>query len=277
MRKRYSRSYTVLSFLTMFSYREQPSWSPFYNAFERGLNACFKGIFKLVYRQPGGQENGRRNTGTGRTKRTAARTPTHDTERSKKMALDFLKDILGDAYTEDIGARVSEAVGKSVVAKNDFDAKNSELKAARAQLADAAKTIEGLQAEGKDLAAVRREAAEYKARAEQAEKDAAAQLEEYKFSTWWNGQVAAHKGRNADVLRTLAGEERMQALRASANRDAEAKALFEQLQKDSAYAFEDMTPPPPPYAAGTGSGVLLGTAPDGVEASFKAINPDIKL
>ena len=25
MRKRYSRSYTVLSFLTMFSYREQPS------------------------------------------------------------------------------------------------------------------------------------------------------------------------------------------------------------------------------------------------------------
>ena len=100
------------------------------------------------------------------------------------MALDFLKDILGDAYTEDIGARVSEAVGKSFVAKNDFDAKNSELKAARAQLADAAKTIEGLQAEGKDLAAVRREAAEYKARAEQAEKDAAAQLEEYKFSTW---------------------------------------------------------------------------------------------
>lgn len=29
MRKRYSRSYTVLSFLTMFSYREQPSTSFF--------------------------------------------------------------------------------------------------------------------------------------------------------------------------------------------------------------------------------------------------------
>lgn len=26
MRKRYSRSYTVLSFLTMFSYRELPLW-----------------------------------------------------------------------------------------------------------------------------------------------------------------------------------------------------------------------------------------------------------
>lgn len=29
MRKRYSRSYTVLSFLTMFSYREQPLEVPF--------------------------------------------------------------------------------------------------------------------------------------------------------------------------------------------------------------------------------------------------------
>ncbi len=28
MRKRYSRSYTVLSFLTMFSYREQPFTAP---------------------------------------------------------------------------------------------------------------------------------------------------------------------------------------------------------------------------------------------------------
>ena len=30
MRKRYSRSYTVLSFLTMFSYREQPFEVSFY-------------------------------------------------------------------------------------------------------------------------------------------------------------------------------------------------------------------------------------------------------
>ena len=32
MRKRYSRSYTVLSFLTMFSYREHPSDSPLFCA-----------------------------------------------------------------------------------------------------------------------------------------------------------------------------------------------------------------------------------------------------
>lgn len=31
MRKRYSRSYTVLSFLTMFSYREQPFGRPLFS------------------------------------------------------------------------------------------------------------------------------------------------------------------------------------------------------------------------------------------------------
>ena len=35
MRKRYSRSYTVLSFLTMFSYREQPSGRT-YNPLQEG-------------------------------------------------------------------------------------------------------------------------------------------------------------------------------------------------------------------------------------------------
>ena len=37
MRKRYSRSYTVLSFLTMFSYREQPSWAAFFPSSGKGI------------------------------------------------------------------------------------------------------------------------------------------------------------------------------------------------------------------------------------------------
>lgn len=78
------------------------------------------------------------------------------------------------------------------------------------------------------------------------------------------------------MLRTLAGEEKMQALRASTNRDADAQALFEQLKKDSAYAFEDMTPPPPPFADGDGTNTLLGAETSGVEKSFFAMNPNLK-
>ena len=123
---------------------------------------------------------------------------------------------------------------------------------------------------------MRKEATDYKARAEQAEKDAAAQLEDYKFNAWFDGLAAQHKARNAAVIRTLAGEERMQALRASANRDADAKALFETLEKDASYAF-DITPPPPQYAAGTGSGNMLQAPADGVEKAFSEINPNLKL
>lgn len=55
------------------------------------------------------------------------------------------------------------------------------------------------------------------------------------------------------MIRTLAGTERIDALRKSQNRDEDGKALFDDLLKNSAYAFEDQTPPPPPYAGGTGS------------------------
>lgn len=42
MRKRYSRSYTVLSFLTMFSYRELPLWMSFFAA------CLFYGAFTVL-------------------------------------------------------------------------------------------------------------------------------------------------------------------------------------------------------------------------------------
>ena len=111
-------------------------------------------------------------------------------------------------------------------AKADFEAKSTELKNAKAQLAEANKTIEGPQAADKDIEAVRKEAAEYKAKAEQAEKDAAAQLDAYKFDTWFDGLVAQNHGRDGAVIRTLAGTERMDALRKSQNRDADGKACL---------------------------------------------------
>lgn len=167
------------------------------------------------------------------------------------MALEFLKKILGDAYTEDIDKQVSAEIGKSFVAKTDFDAKNTELKTANQQLADAAATLEGFKAKDIDVETIRQQVDEYKGKAEQAAKDAAAQLEAYKFDTWFDGLVTQYKGRDKDVIRTLAGDDRIKGLRTSQNRDAEGKALFDQLQKDKAYAFED--PAAPPYASGTGT------------------------
>ena len=172
------------------------------------------------------------------------------------MALKFLKELLGDAYTEQLDAQISEAVGKGFVARGDFNALKEAKKALEAQLAEANAAIEGFRETDKDIEAVRKEAEAYKAKAAEAEQNAAAQLEAYKFDSWFEALAARHKAHNADVIRTLAGEERMQALRASKNRDEDGRALFEALEKESAYAFEDRTPPPPPYATGAAQTIL---------------------
>ena len=174
------------------------------------------------------------------------------------MALEWLKPILGDAYTEKIEKAVSEQIGKGFVSRTDFNELKESKKSTDAQLSEANKTIESLQSADKDIEAVRKEAAEYKAKAEQAEKDAAEQLESYKFNAWFDGLVAQNHGRDGAVIRTLAGTERMDALRKSQNRDEDGKALFDDLLKNSAYAFEDQMPPPPPYAGGTGTTSFAG-------------------
>lgn len=57
------------------------------------------------------------------------------------MKLLWLKEIIGDAYTEDMDAAACQAIGKDFVARADFNAKNTrvkELEAQVTQLEDAA-------------------------------------------------------------------------------------------------------------------------------------------
>ncbi len=56
--------------------------------------------------------------------------------------LEWLKEILGDGYSEDVDKQVSAEIGKRFVSKNDFDTKNTELKGVKAQLDDANSTIQ---------------------------------------------------------------------------------------------------------------------------------------
>ena len=59
------------------------------------------------------------------------------------MKLQWIKDILGDAYTEELDAKVSAALGERFVSRSDFNAKNSrvtELETQVGQLEEQAKT-----------------------------------------------------------------------------------------------------------------------------------------
>lgn len=70
------------------------------------------------------------------------------------MKLDWLKKILGDAYTEEMDAEASKALGERFVSRADFNAKNTrvtELETQVGQLEAAAKTHAGQLAELKTL------------------------------------------------------------------------------------------------------------------------------
>lgn len=59
------------------------------------------------------------------------------------MKLQWIKDILGDAYTEELDAKVSAALGERFVSRTDFNAKNNrvtELETQVGQLEEQAKT-----------------------------------------------------------------------------------------------------------------------------------------
>lgn len=57
--------------------------------------------------------------------------------------LDWLKEILGDSYTEEIDKSVSQKIGSLFVSKADFNAKNEAKKRVDAQLEEANKKLEG--------------------------------------------------------------------------------------------------------------------------------------
>lgn len=58
--------------------------------------------------------------------------------------LEFLKSILGDAYTEEIDQKISEEVGKSFVPKNDFNGAKTEIKNLREQVSQRDSQLEEL-------------------------------------------------------------------------------------------------------------------------------------
>lgn len=58
--------------------------------------------------------------------------------------LDWLKEILGDAYTEDIDKKISERIGKDFVSRVDFNTTNETKKNLESQLRDRDSQLEDL-------------------------------------------------------------------------------------------------------------------------------------
>ena len=138
---------------------------------------------------------------------------------------------------------------------SDIDAakaKFADYDAVKAQLAEASQTIESFK--GMDVEAIRREADQWKSKAEEAEQAAAAKIAEMEFSGLITSTITGAKGRNAKAVMALLD---LDALKGSKNQEADVKAALETLKKENGYLFEDAATPPP-YAPGAGTSPMLG-------------------
>lgn len=185
------------------------------------------------------------------------------------MKREFLQNLkMGDqALSKEIIDAIMEENGRDIeTAKKPF----VDYETVKEQLAKANKTIEGFKA--LDIDGVKKAAEEWKAKAEQAEKDAAARIADMEFDGDLKDAIAATKGRNAKAIRALLD---VDALKASKNRADDIKAALEGLKKDSGYLFESEETPPP-YAGGTGTQKLIAGSDAALRAAMGLPEPETK-
>lgn len=141
------------------------------------------------------------------------------------------------------------------------------------QLAAANKQIEEFK--GMDIDGVRKAAEEWKAKAEQAERDASERIATMEFNGDFSSAVSELKGRDEGAIRGALGHDKIEELRKIKDREERKKAtksLLEGLKTEKGYLYDTETPPP--FSAGAGKQRMNGE-PDGVEAAFAALNPGL--
>ena len=161
--------------------------------------------------------------------------------------LDWLKNILGDAYTEEIDKKASDEIGKLFVARPDYNTLNEAKKGLETQLKDAGVTIEKFK--GMDIEGIKKAADDYKAAAEKAAQDADERVATMQFDHTLENIIRENKGRNPKAIKALLDVE---TLRKSQNQADDMKSALATVKTENDYLF-DNGETPPPYAAGTGT------------------------
>jgi len=155
--------------------------------------------------------------------------------------LEFLKTILGDAYTEDIDKKVSAEIGKDFVSRTDFNAANEAKKTLDAQIKDRDKQLDELKKV--DAAGLQAKIAELQTANETAKTEYDSNLKKVQLNSKIETALLGAKAKNTKAARALLDESKI-------SLDGEnvlgLNEQLEALQKDNAYLFgEDKTPNPP--------------------------------
>lgn len=176
------------------------------------------------------------------------------------MKAEFLQNFkVGDAPLpkETVEAILAENSRDVEAAKKPF----ADYESVKEQLRIA---TEGLKAfEGVDVKELQGQVAKLTKDLADKEAEHQAKLDGLAFDSMLREAITAARGRSEKAIRALLD---VDALKASKNQAADAKAALEGLKKDSGYLFEGEEAPPP-YAPGTGTGGRGSSGMDAIRAA----------
>lgn len=154
--------------------------------------------------------------------------------------LEWLKEILGESYTEEIDKKVSEAIGKGFVARSDYNEKNEAYKALNEQLKARDEQLEDLKKI--DAAALKEQIASLQEANRAAKEGYEQQIAGIRFDYALDAALSAARAKNTKAVRALLDTGTL-----SLNEKGQIAGLdkqLEQLKSDAGYLFESDKPVP---------------------------------
>lgn len=158
--------------------------------------------------------------------------------------LDWLKTILGEAYTEEIDKKISDEVGKGFVSRPDFNAAVGAKKQLEESLKERDAQLEALKVSTGDVAALKEQIAALQVQNSEQAKEHEEDVRRIKIDSAVETALAAAKAKNPKAVKAL-----LELEKAELSDDGSVKGLEEQIKKlieaqDSSFLFEASGKPP---------------------------------
>ena len=180
--------------------------------------------------------------------------------------LEWLKTILGDAYTDDIDKKVSDEIGRGFVSKADFNQTNEAKKGLEAQVSERDKQIADLKKV--DPAKLQDEITRLQGENKTAKDKYESDLKTARMTAALDLGIAKAKGKNTTAIKALIDRSKL-TVKDDGTVDG-IDSLLDGLKKSDAYLFEQVETRPAGNGNPGGSGKPSGGAPDADLSKWRA-------
>lgn len=162
--------------------------------------------------------------------------------------LEWLKNILGDTYTEEVDKQVSAEIGKNFVSRSDFNNLNTTKKQLEGQISERDRQLEELRKV--DTTYLQNEITRLQGENQKAKEKFDSDLNALKLDSALDAAITAAGGRNTKAIKALLKTDGLKL-----KDDGSLEGLdLEAVKKSDGYLFATQTPPP--FANGSGNDKL---------------------